>query len=223
MRRRKAGGSLVALSLAVALALGLLGAAAAHARAVPHGGAGVLRLAEGRVGPLRLDVSTAVAVQRFAGPADYLAIGAFRSGGVVPLFLVLGYDCHHVRNGGIPTDRDDGTGTRHPRLSGVLCVTTYFVNTRTNRLSLFTSRSANFATRLGTRPGMHWSRVKEHGHQYVNCEGLFVESRGVQLLLSNIGGKEPGGDPPAPITGGRVFDLELNSTRHPLSLECPEW
>lgn len=222
MRRGKGDASLIAVSLAMALAVGVLGAAA-DAKPIPHGGAGVVKFAEGGVGPLRVDVSTAVDIQRFAGPADYLSIGAFRSGGVVPLFLALGYDCHHVRNGGIPTDRDDGTGSRHPRLSGVVCVTTYFVNTRTNRLTLFTSRSANFATQLGTRPGTRWSRVREHGHQYVNCEGLFVERRGVQLVLSNIGGKERGGDPPAPITGGRVFDVELNSTRHPLSLECPEW
>ena len=223
MRRGKGDASVIAVLLAVVLAVGLLGAAAADTKPIPHGGAGVVKLAEGGVGPLRVDVSTAVDIQRFAGPADYLGIGAFRSGGVVPLFLALGYDCHHVRNGGIPTDRDDGTGSRHPRLSGVVCVTTYFVNTRTNRLTLFTSSSANFATQLGARPGMRWSRVREHGHQYVNCEGLFVERRGVQLVLSNIGGKEPGGDPPAPITGGRVFDIELDSTRHPLSLECPEW
>jgi hypothetical protein len=223
MRRGTWDASLIAVWLAAALAVGVLEAAAADAKPIPHGGAGVVRLADGGVGPLRVDVSTAVDIQRFAGPADYLGIGAFRSGGVVPLFLALGYDCHHVRNGGIPTDRDDGTGTRHPRLSGVVCVTTYFVNTRTNRLSLFTSRSANFATQLGTRPGVRWSRVRERGHQYVNCEGLFVQRRGLQLVLSNIGGKEPGGDPPAPIEGGRVFDIELDSTRHPLSLECPEW
>jgi hypothetical protein len=152
MRRGGADASLIAVTLAVAFAVGLFGAVAATAKPVPHGGAGVLTLAKGRVGPLRLDVSTAIDVQRFAGPADYLGIGAFRSGGVVPLFLALGYDCHHVRNSGIPTDRDDGTGTRHPRLSGVVCVTTYFVNTRTNRLSLFTSRSANFATQLVRGP-----------------------------------------------------------------------
>jgi hypothetical protein len=90
MRRGKADASLIAVSLTVALAVGLFGAAAATAKPIPHGGAGVITLAEGRVGPLRLDVSTAVDVQRFAGPADYLGIGAFRSGGVVPLFLALG-------------------------------------------------------------------------------------------------------------------------------------
>jgi hypothetical protein len=53
----------------------------------------------------------------------------------MPRFLALGYDCRRVASGGIPTSRDDGTGTRHPRLCGADCVTVYFVDERTNKLS----------------------------------------------------------------------------------------
>ena len=189
---------------------------------MPHGGAGRVT-ANGLVGRLRLDRSTSADVELFAGRPEYRGVGAFRSGGVTPRFLALGYGCRHVQNGGIPTSLDDGTGTRHPRLSGVDCVTVYFINEQTKRLALFTSRSPRFTTPLGTRPGMPWSEVREHGHQYVNCEGRFVPGRQAELVLSNVGGHEPGGDPPAPKTGGRVLDVEVVSTRNPLGLECPEW
>jgi hypothetical protein len=186
-----------------------------------HGGAGAVT-AGGRVGSLQLDRSTPVDIQRFAGAADYLRIGAFRSGGVTPRFLALGYQCRHVKHG-IPTTMDDGTGTRHPRLSHTGCVTVYFVNARTNRLALFTSRSPRFVTSLGTRPGTRWSKVRERGSREANCGGLFITRRQSELVLTNIGGREPGGDPPPPIRGGRVFDVEVASARHALGLECPEW
>jgi hypothetical protein len=84
-------------------------------------------------------------VQRFAGPADYLRAGAFRTApgarSLVPSFLALGYDCRRFPGGGIPSDGDDGSNSGHPRPSGVDCVTVYFIDAWTNRLALFTSRS----------------------------------------------------------------------------------
>jgi hypothetical protein len=214
--------TITAVAAVVGVAALVAGGGATASTTVPHGGAGLVT-AGGLVGRLHLDRSTGVDVQRFAGTADYLGVGAFRSGGVAPRFLALGYGCQHVAQGGIPTSLDDGTGGRHPRLSGIYCVTVYFINERTNTLALFTTRSRRFVTPLGTLPGMPWSWVRERGHQYVNCEGLFVIRRHSELVLSNVGGHEPGGDPPVPIRGGRVYDLEAASTSHPLGIECPEW
>ena len=173
----------------------------------------------GRVGPLRIDRSRADDVRRFAGRPDYTGVGTFRpAASVVPLFLALGYHCHKVWAGNIPTSRSDGQGD--PVWSHVDCTTVYFLNRRTNALAFFFSSSSAFETPLGTHPAMRWSRVKDRGRTYVNCDGLFVNGSAATLTITNVGGREPEADPRPPITGGRVFDLELESRRHPVSFQC---
>src|SRR5207237_5550713 len=125
---------------------------AAAAPSVPRGGAGVVS-ASGTVGALRMDRSTPVQIEAFAGPPEYIGAGRFR-----PLihefgpFIAFGYGCGHVRSGGIPTmSFDKKTGA--PGDSHVACRTVYFVNQRSGRLAGFSTISRRFHTRAGVRPG----------------------------------------------------------------------
>jgi hypothetical protein len=190
------------------LAVLLLVGAATAAAAVPrHGGAGRVST-RGSIGALQLDRSKAADVKRFAGKPGFVGIGTFRPLVVdVPRFVALGYGCRQVSSGGIPTVRSDPSG--HPVGSRVDCETTYYISKKTQKLAYFETRSQAFATALGTRAGMHWSDVKEHGRQFVNCDGHFVDGPGGVLTLTQA--------------GSRVGTLALESKRHPLGLECPGW
>jgi hypothetical protein len=94
----------------------------------PHGGAGVVS-ERGFVGPLRIDRSTPVQVQAFAGPAEYIGAGRFRPAihEFAP-FIALGYECRHARYG-IPTMRVEKDGVTAGD-SHVDCRTVYWINQR---------------------------------------------------------------------------------------------
>jgi hypothetical protein len=194
--------------------LGLPGVASA---AGTKGGAGVVS-PSGAVGPLRIDRSSGVDVQRFAGPADYIGAGALR-----PLihqfasFIALGYGCRHVRSGGLPTiNYNRNTGA--PGDSHVDCVTVYFINQRTGTLAGFTTTSRGFGTVLGTRPGASLAEAKRRErHYYLSENPPAINERTAEGWLSldqSIITTSTGWRP-----GNAIASLTLESRRHPIGLE----
>ena len=186
--------------------------------AVPHGGAGVVT-ASGVVGRLRIDRSTPVEIQAFAGPADYIGAGRFR-----PLihdfapFIAFGYGCRHVRSGGIPTmSVDKASGA--PGDSHVACRTVYWVNQRTGRLAGFSTDSRRFHTPAGVRPGMRLGEAKRREHRPTlmdNPPALDVETANASLLIYASIVVPKHGDWHV---GKTVAFLSLESKRHLIGLQ----
>jgi hypothetical protein len=194
-----------------------LGLAGAANGAGTKGGTGVVS-PSGAIGPLRIDRSTGVDVQRFAGPADYIGAGALR-----PLihqfasFIALGYGCRHVRSGGLPTvDYNRSTGA--PGDSHVDCVTVYFINQRTGTLAGFTTVSRRFETVFGTRPGARLAEAKRRERRYYLSENPpAINERTAsgwlsldQSIITTATGWRP---------GKAIVSLTLESRRHPIGLE----
>ena len=185
---------------------------------VPRGGAGVVS-ASGVVGRLRIDRSTPVQIEAFAGRPEYIGAGRFR-----PLirefapFIAFGYGCKRVRSGGIPTmgvDRRSGS----PSYSRVVCLTVYWVNQRTGRLAGFSTGSRRFHTAAGVRPGTSLAAAKRREHRPTLMDSpsaLNVTGRNAVLLIYATIVVVKEGDWHV---GNRVASLALESRRHQLGLE----
>jgi hypothetical protein len=183
-----------------------------------RGGAGVVSEA-GSVGPLRIDRSTPAEIMAFAGPPEYLGAGRFRP--LIrefPPFLAFGYECRHVRIGGIPTmsvDRSSGS----PGDSHVDCRTVYWVNRKTGRLAGFSTDSRRFHTPVGVRAGTRLAVAKRREHQprlMDSPSALSVETANADLLIyATIVTPKHGGWR----VGKTVAFLALESKHHYVGLE----
>jgi hypothetical protein len=175
--------------------------------------------ASGVVGRLRIDRSTPVQIEAFAGRPEYIGAGRFR-----PLirefapFIAFGYGCEHVRSGGIPTmgiDRRSGA----PSYSQVACTTVYWVNQRTGRFAGFSTISRRFHTAAGVRPGAKLAEAKRREHRpslMENPSALNVTGANAVLLIYATIVVVKEGDWHV---GNRVASLALESRRHQLGLE----
>jgi hypothetical protein len=138
-------------AVVLAIVLPAVGCSSSHARP-----AAVLSQS-GRIGPLRMDVSTRAGVIAFTGHPDAERQGRYSSG---PPYSALGYDCSKKRDYGWPI------------LRSTWCKTVFFVNRRTGRLGNFYTESSRFSERHGVRIGMHTAKAERLLHQlvYVGCE-----------------------------------------------------
>lgn len=200
-------GILVAASLVSA-------ASACGSSRVPHGGEGVVG-ANGAVGLLRVDRSTPMEIQAFAGPADYISTGALR-----PLirefasFLALGYDCARVPSGGIPTTAvDPKTGA--PGDSHVNCRTVYFVSEKTGKLAGFVTGSPHFRTAAGVRASTSVADAKRREHHWYPSDvppALNEKTAAAWLSIDDSVNSS------SRRAGSTVAGLTLESRRHPIGL-----
>jgi hypothetical protein len=154
----------------------------------------------GAIGPLRIDRSTAVQIQAFAGRADYIGAGALRpSIREFAPYVAFGYDCTR-ESGGIPTL----TGDSHE-----VCRTVYFVDQRNGKLAGFSTVSPNFRTVAGTRAGatVASAKAKEHGY-YMSEVPIALNERTPRIWLSVDTGD-----------GRRVSGLTVESRLHMIGLD----
>jgi hypothetical protein len=182
-----------------------------------RGGAGVVS-GKGSIGPLRIDRSTPPEIEAFAGQPEYVGRGRFRP--LIrefPPFVAYGYECHHVRIGGIPTMSVTESGT--PGDSHVDCRTVYWVNSKTGRLAGFSTSSRRFHTPAGVRPGTSLAAAKRREHRPTLMDSpsaLHVGTANADLLIyATIVIPKHGGWE----VGKSVAALALESKHHLIGLE----
>jgi hypothetical protein len=93
--------------------------------------------ADGRIGPLRVGVSSRTDVIRFAGRPDSERRGRYAD---YPPFDAVGYGCHGKR-----AATEDGL----PR-----CTTVFYVDSRSGKLALLYTEDTHYVDTHGVHPGM---------------------------------------------------------------------
>ncbi len=179
---------------ALAAVVVLTACACGGSRSSTHGGSGVVTA--GRIGSLRVDVSTRADIVRFAGRPDVDVVDHTGWPGV-PSYRALGYGCAQGDRAGTDTG---------PRSGHRFCRTVYYVNARTHRLAAFTTDSPDFRTADGVQPGMTQNAADRREHQTPHGP------------WNAIGESSPGANLVLPSYDGKVEDFQLESRHHPIGL-----
>lgn len=210
--RRPVDSPIKTTCFALLIAAIFISGASAQAKPRLHGGGGEIRATGTIGGQLQFGVATAVTIQRFGGPADFIGTGTFEVPGR-PNFLALAYDCSRTRS----ALRIDPTAYRP---SHTYCRTVYFINTRTRTLAAFWTSSPSFHTAYGTHPGstQAYASAHEDALSEAGCHlGLERGTPVADLLMENRGGHpreqtRGGVTYTTGLIGGTVQDFELEAS-----------
>jgi hypothetical protein len=159
--------------------------------------------ADGRIGSLRVDRSSAQDVLALLGRPDADVRGRYS---VNAPYRALGYECTSVR--------DD---SRYP-LNNAFCRTVFFVNLRTQRLGNFFTTSQRYRERHGIQVGTPTAVAERLLHHRVDSgcsDVIFLGQPHTDLTIEFGGGKmrRVRGSSALTIAGGQVSAFALHGKR----------
>jgi hypothetical protein len=167
----------------------------------------------GRIGRLRLDVSTAADIRSALGTPPFAGTGSPSRGFGRP-YRALGYECSRRRSATFALD-PGGARPAHR-----WCRTVYFLAASTGRLAGFWTDSPAIQTEAGTRPGIDQVLADqlEGAHPHVEAlTGISQRTRATSLFIENVGCTPGPNLNSSPCLGGRVRALILEG-QHPVGL-----
>jgi hypothetical protein len=163
---------------------------------------------DGRVGPLRVDVSGRASVVAFAGRADAERRGQMDRS---RRYDALGYRCTgRAGRDAVPLVR-----------GGPYCRTVFFIDALSGRLGLFYTADSRYVESHGVRVGMPTADAERLLKRRLRggCEdNIYLSSSQATLTVAFTGGVI---HHDGTVTGGRVYALVLHGMRHdPGIFEC---
>jgi hypothetical protein len=167
--------------------------------------------AQGKVGPLHIDISTTADVIRVMGSPDAIGSGNFYAIPHTPNFGALGYSCgtqSSSQNSPVPG-------------SGLSCHMVFYINEQTTKLAGVSSYSPQVVGpgRIYSGEPAEQAERRVHKRATSGCvDGFWLGSPHTQaeLFVWVDGGHSSRNS--NVIRGGRIGSIELESNRHPIGL-----
>ncbi len=163
----------------------------------------------GRIGPLKVDRSSATDVIAYAGSPD-VDVGGVEYGGTP--YRALGYDCSREPSDDLFPVLETPRAGRH----GPSCKTVFWINSRTRRLGDVYTSSNHYSEEHGVRIGMKTASAERllHVRAVVGCGAAIFPGgrRGIVTVALD------GGFTGSSLNGGHVYAFALHGGRSDIGI-----